>query len=86
MLSLSEPFTETSAEASQRTGVTGGIAEIIGGTVSAVQQPVGRSEGQNTVVGISLLWSEERKLFCLDVAKLVDAACDVAKDASNHIF
>ena len=50
-----------------------------------MQQPVGRSEGQNTVVGISLLRSEERKLFCLDVVELVDAACDVAKDASNHI-
>ena len=76
-MSLSEPFAETSAEASQRTGVTGGITEIIGGTVSAVQQPVGRGKGQDAVVGISFLRSEERKLFCLDVAELVDTACDV---------
>ena len=84
LLSLPEPFAETSAEAAQRTRVAGGIAEIIRRTVPAVQQPVGRGEGQDTVVGISLLRGEEGESLGLDVMELVDAAYDVAENASNH--
>lgn len=84
LLSLPEPFAETSAETAQRTRVAGGITEIIRRTVSAVQQPVGRSEGQDTVVGISVLRGEEGELLGLDIVELVDAAYDVAEDASNH--
>lgn len=84
LLPLPEPFAETPAKTAQRTRVAGGITEIIRRTVPAVQQPVGRGQGQDAVVGISLLRSEEGKLFGLDVAELVDAAYDVAEDASNH--
>lgn len=84
LLSLPEPFAETSAETAQRTPVVGGVTEIIRRTVPAVQQPVGRGEGQDAVIGISLLRGEEGKLLGLDVMELVDAAYDVAEDASNH--
>lgn len=84
LLPLPEPFTETSAETAQRTRVAGGITEIIRRTVSAVQQPVGCGEGQDAVVCISVLRGEEGELLGLDVVELVDAAYDVAEDASNH--